>query len=276
MDIANDISSVCFVTLMEIVDLADDNRKLWMVCLEDWSDEMKGAGNKKEIWFGKMKDKGLRVKLAKDDNGVIGGMIQYTPIEHSYIQGEGLYFVNCIWVHGYKEGRGNFQKKGMGKALLKAAEDDARQLGAKGMAAWGVSLPFWMKASWFKKQGYKKVDKDGVAVLLWKPFTEDARPPKWIKQVKTPTPVPGKVAVTTFVNGWCQAQNLVYERAKKAASEFGEKAVFQEYDTFDRNVLLEWGIVDGLFIDGKQISTGPPPSYEKIRKLIAKKVKKIK
>ena len=30
----------------------------------------------------------------------------------------------------------------------------------KGIAAWGLSLPFWMKASWFKKHGFKKVDKN--------------------------------------------------------------------------------------------------------------------
>lgn len=31
-----------------------------------------------------------------------------------------------------------------------------------------------MKASWFKKQGYRKADHQGMAVLLWKPFTDVA------------------------------------------------------------------------------------------------------
>ncbi|MCK4907296.1 MAG: GNAT family N-acetyltransferase, partial [Spirochaetes bacterium] len=139
---------------MKIIDLSDKYEELYYVCLEDWSDEMKDAGNHKKNWYSKMKEKGLRVKLALDDKGIVGGMIQYLPIEHSFVQGENLYFINCIWVHGYKHGRGNFRKKGMGRALLKAAEEDARHLGAKGIAAWGISLPFWMKASWFKKKGY--------------------------------------------------------------------------------------------------------------------------
>lgn len=260
---------------MKIIDLLDEHKPLYFICLEDWSGEMKDAGNHKEQWYTVMKEKGLRVKLALDDNGIIGGMIQYLPIEYSSAEGKDLYFINCIWVHGYKHGRGNYQKQGYGKALIQAAEEDAKNLGAKGIVAWGMSLPFWMKASWFKKQGYEKVDKESVRVLLWKTFTDDAVPPKWIKQKKTPNPIFGKTSVVSFMNGWCPAQNMVFERAKKAASEFGDKVEFKAFHTSDREVFLEWGIGDGLFINGKQIRTGPPPSYDTIKKKIAKQVNKI-
>jgi len=135
-----------------------------------------------------------------------------------------------------------------------------------------------MKASWFKKQGYTKVDKQGVLgpVLLWKAFTDDAIPPRWIKQKKKPATISGKVTVTAFLNGWCPAQNMVFERAKRASSEFGDKVVFHEIDTFEREIFLEWGMADALFIDDKQVRTGPPPSYEKIKKLLAKRVKKLR
>ena len=262
---------------MRIIDLTDEYKQLYFVCLEDWSEEIKEAGNHKEIWYNKMKDKGLRVKMAIDENGEVGGMIQYLPVEHSFVEGNNLYFINCIWVHGYKKGRGNFQKKGMGKSLLQAAEGDAEALGAKGMAAWGIPLPFWMKASWFKKHGYTSVDKQGILgeVLLWKPFSIDAIPPGWIRVKKKPEIIPGQVTVTAFLKGWCPAQNMVFERAKRAALEFGDNVVFRGIDTFDREVFLEWGIADALFIDDKQVRTGPPPSYKKIKKLISKRVKKL-
>jgi GNAT superfamily N-acetyltransferase len=261
---------------MKILDLAPEHYHIFLNCLEDWSEDMKEAGDKKDIWFKAMGKKGLRVKLAADDKGAIGGMIQYIPIEHSHVEGKGLYFINCIWVHGHKEGRGNFQGRGMGAALLKAAEDDARALGAKGIAAWGLSLPFWMKASWFKRRGYAKVDKDGIAVLLWKRFSDDAEPPRWIKLAKKPAPAPGKVSVTSFVNGWCPAQNLVYERAKRACAEFSDAVVFTEIGTMDKAAVREWGLADALVIDGKFVQTGPPPSYEDIRKLVEKRVKKLR
>lgn len=260
---------------MQVIDLSEAHEPLYLVCLEDWSEEMKEAGDHKAVWYDKMKGSGLRVKVAVDDQGQVGGMIQYVPIEQSLAEGRDLYFINCIWVHGYKQGRGDFRKRGMGKALLRAAEDDVRSLGAKGIAAWGMTLPFWMKASWFKKQGYATVDREGIQALLWKPFVKGAAPPRWIEQRKSPQAAAGQVTVTAFKNGWCPAQNLVYERAKRATEAFDERVVFNEIDTADRETFLDWGISDALFIDDKEVRTGPPPSYEKLKGLIEKRVRKL-
>jgi len=260
---------------MDVVDLTPEHEALYHVCLEDWSDEIREAGDHKRVWCGKMMGKGLRVKLALDDDGQVGGMIQYVPIERSFAEGRDLHFVTCIWVHGHKQGRGNFQKRGMGKALLHAAEEDARELGSKGMVAWGLWIPVWMKASWYKRQGYRKVDRDGLKVLLWKPFTEDAVVPKWIRRRKKPKPIPGQVTVTGFIHGWCPGQNIGFERAKRAAASFDDRVVFREVNTFDRAVLMEWGIADALFVDNKEVPTGPPPSYDRIQKLIAKRLRKL-
>jgi len=68
---------------------------------------------------------------------------------------------------------------------------------------------------------------------------------------------------------------MVFERAKRACSEFGGKVVFENIDTSDREIFLKWGISDGIFIDGKQISFGPPLSYEKLMKIISREVKQL-
>ncbi|QAA76094.1 MAG: hypothetical protein BIP78_0328 [Candidatus Bipolaricaulis sibiricus] len=260
---------------MTIVDLNPDLEPLYLVCLEDWSSEMASAGDHKRRWYEKMKDQGLRVKVALDNRDVPGGMIQYLPIEHAFAEGDKLYMILCIWVHGYAEGRGNFQGKGMGQALLRAAEEDARALGAQGMAAWGVDLPFWMKAAWFGHHGYRVADRVGTQVLLWKPFVPQANPPRWIRGKRRPEPVPGVVSVVAFVNGWCQAANLVAERARRAAAGFGHRVRFEIVDTSDRATFLAWGISDALFVDGTEVRTGPPPSEEELRALIARRVQRL-
>ncbi|MBN1944876.1 MAG: GNAT family N-acetyltransferase [Bradymonadales bacterium] len=263
---------------MQVVDLTEDRKDLFCLCLEDWSADAREAGPKRRQWLDRCQEHcGLRAKLALDDGGVEGGMIQYGPIEHSHVEGSGLYFIYCIHVHGHKQGRGNFQGRGMGTALLAAAEEDARQLGATGMAAWGVWLPFWMKASWFKRHGYRKADRRGIAMLLWKPFADDAHPPRWFPKVsRRPEPVAGKVNVVAFSSGWCLAQNLVYERARRASAELGDQVVFREIDTSEPSAVAEWGVSDEVLVDGKNLQKGPPPSYEAIRRAIAKRVARLR
>lgn len=260
---------------MRVIDLEPKYYDTYFCCLEDWSNEMKEAGDHKECWYHRFKEKGLRVKIALDEEDKAIGMIQYLPIEESFVEGDDLCVILCIWVHGHKEGIGNFQGQGIGTALLEAAENDARQLGYKGMAAWGLWLPVWMKASWFKKHGYKKADRDSLALLVWKPFSSDADAPNWVHKKKEIPTHSAKVTVTAFISGWCPAQNMVYERAKRASAQFGDKVVFESIDTSERDVFLEWGISDGVFIDGKQVSNGPPLPYEKLMNKVAKKVKRL-
>ncbi len=261
---------------MKIIDISPEHENNYFCCLEEWSEEMKEAGDHKQKWYERMKDKGVRVKLAQDDNGVTGGMIQYLPIELSIFEGENLYAVLCIWVHGYKEGVGNHQKKGMGTALLKAAEEDCRALGTNGLVVWGLAIPVFMRASWFKRKGYKVVDRKGFTRLMWKPFNEQAVPPRLTRTKKKPGKGKEKVHVTMFRNGWCPAMNLVYERVLRASKDFEGKVEIEQYHTVDRGVLDEWGIADGLFIDGREINLGPPPSYAKIRKKIERRVRRKK
>jgi hypothetical protein len=143
------------------------------------------------------------------------------------------------------------------------------------MAASGLWIPFWMKASWFKHHGYRKADRQGIAALVWKPLTDEAQPPRWRPRHKTlPDPVPGKVNVTAFVNGWCTAGNLTAERARRAASELGDTVAYVEIDTSEPCEVVTWGRSDALFVDGSEIRTGPPPSYEKIRSAIARRIGK--
>jgi GNAT superfamily N-acetyltransferase len=261
---------------ISIIDLSEDTKNDYFICMDDWSEDMKDGVSRKECWYNSMKKKGLRVKLAKNREGIVAGMVHYAPIEHSWVEGENLYFVYCIWVHGHKKGRGDLRKRGVGKALLNAAEEDVKKLQGKGLVVWGLLLPFFMRAGWFKKQGYRKVDRKGIGVLLWKTFLDDASPPRWIIAKKKPEPVPGKVVVTALTNGWCCGVNGMIERTKRICQEYGDKVLYREIDVSNREAVRQWGISDGLFVDDRNIYQGPPLSYEKLRKIIGKKVKKLK
>ncbi len=262
---------------MKIVDLTSDYENPYLVCIEEWSDEMMESRHIKEKWYHEMKEKGLRTKLALTDDGIVGGMIEYMPIEHSYAEGDNLYMINCIWVHGYKDHPpGNLQGKGMGKELLKAAEEDVKSLGKKGFAAWGLSEEMWMSASWFQKHGYEKADQEGWLVLVWKSFSEDAKSPKWIKGAFEHVPVEGKVKVTSFYSGQCPSENITYSRAKEIAQEYADKVVFEEIDMNKPENKKKYGLKGGLYINGENIFEGPPPSHEQIKEKIEEHLKTLK
>jgi hypothetical protein len=116
--------------------------------------------------------------------------------------------------------------------------------------------------------------KRNIMRLLWKSFIEDAIAPKFRKPMKKPEKGKETVNLTLFRNGWCQSMNITCERAKRAALEFPGKVNIQELDTTNSEVLKEWGITDSLFLDGKEVMTGPPINYEKIRKKIEKRIRK--
>ncbi|MDD3625821.1 MAG: GNAT family N-acetyltransferase [bacterium] len=261
--------------VIKIIDLEDKYISEYCVCLEDWNNTLQAAGELKEQWVNKMKDKGLRAKLALDENDVVGGMIEYIPIEQSFAEGTNLYFINCIWVHGYEEGRGDFQKKGIGTELLNAAEADVKNLGKAGLAAWGISAPFWMSASWYEKHGYKEVDRDGWSVLLLKKFSENAIQPRWIKNQYEQELIPGKVKITSFFNGQCMSENLMHLTAKKIADEFKDKVVFEEISTFEKNAMRRYGRKGGLFIQGKDVFTGAPLKYEELKKIVVTEIESL-
>ena len=57
---------------MDVIDLTPPHERLYCQCLEDWSADIREAGDHKRAWHAKMRDRGLRVKLAVDDAGKVG------------------------------------------------------------------------------------------------------------------------------------------------------------------------------------------------------------
>lgn len=264
-------------TPIRVVDLTPELEPLYCVCLGDWpGSELTKAGDWKARWVEWAKPRGLRVKLALAEDGAVSGMIQLIPIEHAPAVGRDLDFILCTWVHGHPLGPGDRRGRGMGSALLAAAEADARARGKKGIAAWGLAVPLWMRASWYRRHGFVKADRTGLSTLVWKPFTPDAVAPRWLHAPpKRPAPEPGRVVVTGCLNGWCPGQNLAFERACRAAAPFGDRVEIRRVDTRERAVFEEWGQSDALWIDGKPVRTGPPPSERKLARLIAKRVGRL-
>jgi GNAT superfamily N-acetyltransferase len=264
--------------VITIESLSDKSLEPYYSCLEEWAKEMKEAGNLKRCWVEKMKDRGLGVQMACNSKGEYVGMIQYVPSEFTAVAGEGNYHIHCCWVHAYKgKGVGDWRKKGIGKALLLAAEDDIRSRGGRSVSAWGLSIPVWMKASWYKKQGYRAADKDGIALLMWKALSEDAVKPEWRKASSDLNPKSDKkLNVISYINGVCPAANIGHERIKWILKDYEDSVEYSVFENIEPEEIQKRGITDALYINGKSIPLGPPPKEKMLRKVLDKEIKKIR
>lgn len=259
---------------MKIVDLTDEHEDVFLCCLKPEDQVFAEGVAIKRSWLDRFRDKGVKVKLAIDDDGVVAGMIQYSPAELApfVVADDGVWVIHCIWVHVYRSGIGDRGGKGMGRALLRAAEGDMRARGARGAAAWGLKVPQWMNAPWFEGHGYRRVDEQGWMGLTFKAFDPDVDDPRFLTEAGRPEPIPGKVRVSSFLIGWCTSGNLNHEWARRASEDLGEDVVFEHFDTSDPDVAARWGISTGIYVNGEEFPVDGTETYEKVREFIRQHV----
>ena len=130
--------------------------------------------------------------------------------------------------------------------------------------------------AWMKKNGFEKADQEGWLVLVWKPFSDDAKSPKWIKGAFEQVPTEGKIKITSFYSGQCPSENGTYFRVKKIADEYGDKVAFEEINMSTLENRKKYGLKGGLYINGENIFEGPPPTDEQIKEKIKEKLKATK
>jgi predicted N-acetyltransferase YhbS len=234
------------------------------------SEEMDAAASRRLTWLRSMHEKGLRVKVATL-GGQLTGFLYLIPIEFSPWGplGLDLLVIPCLYVinKGY----------GVGKALIVAAEEEARCQGRKGLATIGYRHDFWfMPASFFDANGFRECaqhawgcsEMNDRAVLLWMPFAEDADAPSPLKPSYKFEPVPGKVVIDLFWNTFCQTSAIEAQRVREVAAEFGDSVRLNQYCADDRAVLTRHQIPRAIFIDGREIGWGYEAPRDGLREAI--------
>lgn len=244
---------------MKLVDVDSSTELTFLHCLHDERPDDPRVMEMRRRWYVAARAKRLRAKVLALDGGEVVALCHSMPIEHTHLIGEDLLAVLCLWVHGYEHHVGNRQGNGYGRFMLEAIEEDARASGFGGVAGWGMDFPYWNPVSFYEHMGYSRVDKDGMAVLVWKPFRDTAVPPRFHRQARRPTGDPRKVSVTAFVNGWCMGACSRCVTAREAVAGLGDIVDYREIDTSDPAALRAWGVSDGVFVEGEPHRPYEPP-----------------
>jgi GNAT superfamily N-acetyltransferase len=230
------------------------------------TDEIDASGRRRLAWLRSMFEKGLRIKVARL-NGKPVGFLYAMPIEVSpwdFI-GESLLAIPCLWVIRDEVG------KGVGRALIDAAEREAKEQGLKGMVTTAFYHDFWfMPAGYFETLGFEVADRRKSAAVLWKHWDPSAKPPKLMERNYEFKPIPGNVVIDLFWNPICLTTDIEAQRVREIAAEFGDGVVLNEYPADDREVLLKYRTPRAILVNGNEIYWGYEAPREGIREAIAK------
>lgn len=258
--------------LIEIHDMEASDEYFVGTCTHTHeSEEMDSCAGRRLLWLKAMHENGLRVKVATL-GGARAGFLHVIPIEFSPWGplGRDLLVIPCLCSVN--------QGHGVGKALLAAAEEEARRRSRKGIVTIGYYHDFWyMPASFFEANGFSKcggaqqeyLDSKSRAALLWRVWDEHIESPVFLKPNYKFKPIPGKVVIDLFWNAFCQTSNIEAQRVREVAAEFGDLVVLNEYSADDRPVLLHHQIARAIFINGREIHWGYEAPKDGVRAAIA-------
>lgn len=128
----------------------DDEYYVGTCTHENESYEIDASCRRRLAWLASKYNEGLRTKVALLE-GTRVGFIYVIPIEICPWgpAGKDLSVVPCLVAHSKWKGRG------VGKALIAAAEEEARRQGKKGLVIQAYDRDFWfMPAAYFAKLGF--------------------------------------------------------------------------------------------------------------------------
>jgi len=252
---------------LPIRDMTGDDEYFVSTCSHvNETDETDAAGVRRLAWLKKMQPDGLRVKVALHDDRHVG-FLYVMPIEICPWGpiGKDLMVVPCLWV--LKEDGG----QGAGKALLEAAEEEAKKQNRKALVIEGYRWDFFfMPAAYFEKNGYTEILSRGQGAVLWKMFDDSAEAPIPITRNYEYKPIEGKVVIDLFWHSFCLTCNTEAQRVREVVAEFGDKVVFNEHCADDREVFMCFQTPRAIFINGKEIGWGYEAPREGIKEAIEK------
>ncbi|MFX1593666.1 MAG: GNAT family N-acetyltransferase [Promethearchaeota archaeon] len=284
---------------MEIQTITKDKLDLiCAICLDpsvdkETRDLMEDGMDERIYWIKEMMQKGLEIlvalekprkekihykwvgKMLHSDLTIHGrvpmGLLEYIPIEHALepVKGNNCLFINCMWILP------PFWLNGVGKALLKSFLEKAKQYGGASVIAYegdrwfGTSIRY-MPSSFFKKFGFKEVDRDGSRVLLFLDLGSSSTPkfifPELKDQYKSQ-----KLNLEILYNSQCPWSKYMINTIKNNI-EKNFNINLNIINTDDRIVIEKLGISRGVFLNGKPIIKRMA-SWEEIKLEIEKFIK---
>lgn len=211
----------------------------------------------------------MTTKVAVDESSAPMGFIHMVPIESptSGMIGRDLMVIPCLTIN-YQLVYNQIHGTGVGRVLMEACEQEARQRGFKGLAVLAYTDNFWfMPSTFFKKVGFTRVS---VESDIWIKNWAEVEDPTELKNKYRHRSVPGKVVIDYFWSPFCFTVCKEIINIRKVVSEFGDNVELREYRTDDPESIAKHGMLRALYINGHQKNWGYEAPQDELRKEITK------
>jgi len=236
-----------------------------------WREAMQPAMAVRKDWLKAMMSKGLRVLVALEKSEVVlrsfsvrnrkireliirgkipKGLIEYAPIEFAPepVKGENSLFINCVWVLP------KFWNAGVARSLLERFIEDAKAYGGASVLAyegdkWFGYFPY-MPVDFFRKFGFREIDRDGSRVLLHLNLGADEKP-KLIEPTIRAVGKSDKMIIDVLFNSQCPWSWWMADKAKRNTRK--HDAIVNAINTDDRKLIEKYGLSRGVCINGAPV-----------------------
>ncbi len=233
---------------MIIERLSTENLREGVFCVtgrpgsEDWYQQL-------DAW---LDGRVLRGQFARADDGTVMGFVLYLDLERAPVEvlGEGYYMMQCLFV------RPNFQRQGVGKALIESALSDARACGATGFVCEGWRADphgprEFIPETFFQHRAMPEGDSRGPASLYYTMFDPHAPKPRYAP-INFDQPKGQRLRVDVLDCRRCYhnvRNRSIIESVMEQIEKKGASVHFHDQTT--KQAVLDTGMSSGIFIDGK-------------------------
>ncbi len=227
------------------------------ICLDvsrRWREVMAPSLEGTRRWLTEMAAHGLWLAVAAGPRGGKRGLIECAPIRFAPdpVAGRGSLFINCLWVVPSAWG------KGEARALVEHAVGRAKREGGLTVLAyegdkWWGYFPY-MPADFFRRFGFREVDRDGSRVLLHLDLG-GGEEPRLFEVRERPAPLEGgrtdgRAVVEVLCNRHCPWSGLMVDGIRRGVGNRGEVRVVE---TEGRAVAEEYGLTRGVCVNGRPV-----------------------
>jgi hypothetical protein len=187
----------------------------------------------------------------QNQGGEVFGHIYFAGSEQAlfpYIVEPGVGVLYCEWVQQ------RYQKQGFGKGLFEAFLSDMAAENAKGVLVEATDIEGQMHYSHYTSRGFEVVHEAGHHKLLYLPLSQEKVSYRRRENTIQPRRV-HPVEILLFRGFHCPYEVSSQVLVQQVALEFGDQVTLQEVWTTP-DTLEKYGVVSGIFINGKQKLTG--------------------